>query len=175
MQRQTRNKKEVYAAFSLPDGITLYSEDYYLDALRPLGMSRRGFRAWLRCLSVPTLEVANTRYLDPWSFNLALKAILRIGEPDFFAPGSMGLRRGHPAGVTTLDPATFRRNLRVVVAELVASKTRPYSPPPAQVKRAARLAAQRMMDMGIQAIPTVLAAAKAEREIAIQRIPTDVG
>lgn len=173
MPRQTKNTTGKYHAFSLPDGLTLYSEDYYLDALRPLGMTRRGFRSWLRALSVPTIEISNTRYLDPWSFNLALKAVLRIGEPDFYAPGSMGLRRGAPAGVSALNPKTFERNLRYTIAELVASKTRPNQPPAPKIRAAARAAARRMADMGLQSLPSALAIRQADRDILKQGIPFD--
>ena len=152
--------------------MTLYSEDYYLDALTPLGMTRRGFRAWLRALQVPTLEIGSVRYLDPWTFNLALKVIMRIGQPDFFAPGSMGLRRGSHEGVSTLAPEVFERNVRYAIAELVSSKARPFNPPPPKVRKAAELAAQRMADMGMQYLPSLLALRQAERETKHQRIPT---
>ncbi len=55
------------------------AEDVYIEAMGH-GVTKRGFRALCRNLMVPMIEIGKTRYIDMLRFEIAMTAILRIGE-----------------------------------------------------------------------------------------------
>lgn len=126
-----------------------------LKEFLPLGLSRKGLRALLKSLSVPSIEIGRHRLVDSVSLFLALRSVLRVGEPDFLAPGSDSKNRGLTKGCRTrLDVDHFRRNLEVVVAELVyARKVNSLSIDVDAIRLAARNAAERMALAGLQLLP----------------------
>lgn len=73
---------------SLGGGLRLYSLDSILEAFSPSGLTMRGLLRLLRALNVPYLEVGRTRYVHLLQFQIALYALLRIGQPPFHAPGT---------------------------------------------------------------------------------------
>lgn len=130
----------------------LYSEDFFIQALAPLGITRRSFRALLRSLSVPTIEIGRTRLIDHISLALAFRAILRIGEPDFLAPTSSTLRRGKvPTNTrTTLSNEDFLKNHSLVMAELLLAHRTTSLTAPTALRSAALEASRRMLLAGLQ-------------------------
>lgn len=113
------------ACLNIGQHTRLYSEDYFLQSLSPLGMSRRAFRCWMASLSVPLLEIGNTRFVDHLSLLIALRSILRIGNPTFLAAGCKTLSRKRipPGVISSLDPAYVEANLHNVIAELLLAHT----------------------------------------------------
>jgi hypothetical protein len=111
---------------SFGSGVRLISEDQFLRQFLPAGITRKGFRRLCRALSVPMLEIGSSRYVDMLSMLLALRGILRVGEPDFLCPGSRTLdtqkahKRGGPTA-TKLDLERFQRNFHYILSELVAA------------------------------------------------------
>jgi hypothetical protein len=108
----------------------LYSESHYYRAFEPHGVSRKAFRRFLKALHVPVIYIGRQRFIDHLSFSLALRAISRIGQPDFLFPGCIHLASPPaPSNTTdTLDPAYVKRNLRSLLAELISTRVEPDSP-----------------------------------------------
>lgn len=71
------------------------SEDVYIEAMGP-SITRKGFRALCRNLMLPMIEIGDVRYVDIVRFQLAMTAITRIGQEDFFVPGSISVKRTLP-------------------------------------------------------------------------------
>lgn len=136
-------------AFSMGPGNRLYSEDYYLKELEPLGVTRKGFRAWLRALKVPTLEIGDVRLVDNLTFSIALRAALRIGQPDFLGPKSVRRAKNRLRGATvSLDVDQFVRDHSVIIGELLIANNRRVEP--RTLRKAARKAAYRLASLGLQ-------------------------
>lgn len=177
MARTRRNniQRVSRAVIAFSPGNRLVSEDHFLAQLAPVGMTRRGFRSLCRALLVPTLELGSTRFLDAYSFSLALRAILRVGQPDFLAPGCTTLRkaRTHPTdATTTLDPAYFEKHASIVIAELLSMRRFTDLKVTREVVDAAREASQRMALAGFQRLPLESQDALARR--ALRRFPDTV-
>jgi hypothetical protein len=154
MPRTRPPARAAKGVISLGPHARLYSEDHFLEALAPFGMTRRAFRAFLSALSVPTLEVGSTRFIDHLSFALALRAILAVGQPDFLAPGSRSLSSSSRKAATSIDPKAFRDNLPTTISALLAShRLSHYNLTPAAVKQAAREATERMILAGVHSLP----------------------
>lgn len=136
-------------------GIKLVSEDDYLDELAAHGITRKGFRAWCRALQVPMLEIGTRRYVDLMSFTLALRAVCRVGQPDFYVPGcdrnTWGVHR-KTGGTDKLDPDYFRQNFKVILAELLAAR-RLSKLSSRGFKQLAKEAANRMVALATQTLP----------------------
>lgn len=143
---RTRKFRKPLAYVSIGPFTKLYSEDFFIRELAPLGMSRRGFRSFCAALSVPMLEVGNTRLVDQLSLSLALRAVLRIGKPDFIAPGSMTRIKGSKRPVTgRLNVKEFERSLAACISELLAVRFLPNEAPSEKtLVDAAKEAARRM-------------------------------
>lgn len=107
--------------------LRLYAEEMFLDShegLGALGLNKRSFRALCKALQVPMIEVGNTRLVDALSLSIALRSVLRIGQPNFYAPGSESIKRGDTSdGVRSLpDDALSEEALRTVCLELLAAR-----------------------------------------------------
>lgn len=155
-----KRRKKTYGLSTLFLGShsRLYSEDHYLRAFAPHGLTRKGFRALLRALSVPVIYLGQSRLVDHLSFTIAMRAICRIGQPDFVAPGSDPLDRGKmPTGRpsrTFLDPAYVRDNLTAILAELIATRVDPASTAThSSFTKAATAAVDRLMGASFQSLP----------------------
>lgn len=152
----TTKKNPPLSAISIGPYVRLYSEDHFLRELAPLGLTRNTLRRFFRALSVPTLHLSKTRYVDAFTLSLALRAVLRIGEPDFLAPGCDVLQTGEKPRRTTksLDPTRLRSDLEPLIFELLAAhKTRAWDIPSAEIAAAARDAARRLIHAGFISLP----------------------
>ena len=137
----------------LGGGVRLLSEEWYLQEFP--GLTKRGFRALCKALSVPMVEISSTRYVEATSFLLALRAITRIGEPNFLAPGSETLRKNNKKDeITELDVKKFKKNFETVVSELIAAKKVQSGQVHLDIKKAAKEAASRMVRAGMQFMPS---------------------
>ena len=150
--------------------LRLYSEDLILKEFLPLGLSRKGLRALLKSLSVPTIEIGTVRLVDSLSLFLALRAILRIGEPDFAAPTSRSVRIGGAAlkgKATRLDLDRFQKNFETVVAELIyARKANALVVDRPAIRKAARDACDRIALAALQTAPPLEQAAYDRKALA---------
>lgn len=138
--------KSAYISFA--PGPRWLDEDTFLDQLKPLGVTRRGFRAWLHSLGVPIIHIGKVRMIDQLSFSLALRAISRIGQPDYFAPGCDAIHKGL-AKTSTLDQAYVTKNLEIIISELLAARRLFRGKDKTEVAKAAREAARRMVLAGL--------------------------
>ena len=89
------------------------------DALRPCGLSLEGTLALLRMLKVPVLHTPKAKLIDSNSLYLALKAVLRVGEPDFVAPEAEP-PQDHP-WTSSLDLERFRRDYTKLQCDVLYS------------------------------------------------------
>lgn len=141
-----QTSKKIHLA--LGPGNRLYSEDNYLEAVEPLGMTRRGFRRWMKALQVPFMEIGKIRFYDNLSLSMALRHVMRVGADDFFAPTSDTVARGR-AKASELDLTGFLRNQSSVITELLYAQSHARTIRPAQVRKAAVAAAHRMAAVGL--------------------------
>jgi hypothetical protein len=72
----------------------MYDDRTFWKALQPLGMTLRNFRSFLKALGVPSLRIGSKRFIDAFTFAMAIRAVTRIGRKDFAAPGSTALHKG---------------------------------------------------------------------------------
>tara|TARA_R100000458_G_C8270341_1_gene245078 strand:+ start:1871 stop:2389 length:519 start_codon:yes stop_codon:yes gene_type:complete len=144
--------KQLYISFG--SGVRLMAEDVYLNELKAL--TKRGFRALCKALSVPMVEIGSTRYVEMTTFLLAMRAVTRIGEPTFLAPGCDSIKKNKTKGkATSLDTEKFKENLETVLAELMAAKVITDGTITKEVRTAARVAAERLAETTMRYMPSI--------------------
>ena len=137
--------EQFYIGFG--SGIKLLSEDWYIKEFGA-NITKKAFRAFCRALKVPLIEIGKTTYVEMNSFQLALKAITRVGEPDFFVSGCQSIATGKQKS-SKLDPEYVAKNLEPLLCELLACKAMGGLNMTTEVKKAARVAADRMARAGL--------------------------
>lgn len=111
------------AIISLGGGLRLISEDHLLAQFAPLDMSQMGLRRFLQALSVPFLEIGNTRFIELTAFQMAIRSISRVGEKDFLGPNSTTRERHGSSGfATSLDTQRFAANWKYILMEVLQSR-----------------------------------------------------
>ncbi len=140
------------AIISVGGGLRLVSEDHLLEQFAPLGLSLLGFRRLLQALSVPFFEVGNTRLIELTAFQMAIRAITRVGEKDFLGPNSDTRERHGTAGfATSLDVDQFAANWKYILMEVLQS--RKYRQSYKQASREASEAVQRIIAASVHLRP----------------------
>lgn len=162
------------------DFVTLISEDHYLQAFAPLGMTIQGFRRLLASLRVPTIEIGSTRLVDDLSFQIALRSILRLGQKPFLAPGcttlAVSASRDHPDYATSLHPERLTQDLSALIAELLLTHGLEAKPSARSAKKAAIQAASRLLSAGLAQMPERLQADVRARSIEnLTRVSLEMG
>lgn len=152
--RLPKNKNQWY--LSLGSGLRLVSEDILRKAFR---MDRANWRRFARCLRVPYLIIGNTRLHDLTQIVLVLKYAMRVGQPNFIAPHTKGikdkLRKRTPGTYRTqVDVELFRRDLEVVIAELLYSKDLLGFKENKEAMEFARGVADRLILLGLATMPS---------------------
>jgi hypothetical protein len=137
--------EQFYIGFG--SGIKLLSEDWYIREFGP-EITKKSFRSFCRALGVPLIEIGSTTFVEMHSFQLALKAITRIGEPDFYVSGCKSIATGKKRP-SKLDPEYVAKNLEPLLCELMACKAMGGLNMTTETKTAARLAAERMARAGV--------------------------
>ena len=128
-------------------GIKLLSEDWYIKEFGSK-ISKKAFRSFCRSLKVPLIEIGKTTFVEMNSFQLALKAITRVGEEDFFVSGCQSISSGKQKP-SKLKPDYVAKNLEPLLCELLAAKAMGGLNMTTEIKKAARIAADRMARAGI--------------------------
>ena len=100
-------KSQAPAIISLTPFVRLYHEKLFCESL---SMTPRQFRAWLRCLGCPAIELKGGRYLEHTTFSLLLLASLHVSPPLHPTPGSAS-RSSRPVP----PPPTLTRDLAAVL------------------------------------------------------------
>jgi hypothetical protein len=141
--------EQFYISFG--SGIKLLSEDWYIKEFGS-NITKKSFRSFCRALKVPLIEVGKTTFVEMNSFQLALKAITRVGEPDFFVSGckSVAVGRQRPS---QLDPDYVTKNLEPLLCELLACKAISGLSLTKETKKAIHEAAERMARAGLSLLP----------------------
>jgi hypothetical protein len=134
---------------SFGSGVKLMAEDVYIEAMGP-NVTRKGFRALCRNLMLPMIEIGDVRYVDIVRFQLAMTAITRIGQEDFFVPGCVSLKKNIAQGRRELDPSEVLENYEDLCMELLAAKTVNGVEMTRDVKESAKKAAERMRESALQ-------------------------
>lgn len=150
MDSPVSKNPEKLAYLSLPNGLRLVSEDYFLRELEKFGITRRGFRSLCLALKVPSIEMGKIRLIDPLMFSLAMRFVMGIGEKNFLVPGCETLRKGRDLDGTTvdLDVERFKENMEKVMKELLLGQ-QAYRISYVEAGRVAREAARRMVSYGV--------------------------
>jgi hypothetical protein len=141
--------EQFYIGFG--SGIKLLSEDWYIKEFGT-NITKKAFRSFCRALKVPLIEMGKTTYVEMNSFQLALKAITRVGEEDFYVSGCQSIATGKQKP-SKLDPAYVAKNLEPLLCELLACKTMGGLNMTTDVKKAAQKAAYRMARAGLAELP----------------------
>ena len=110
--------EQFYISFG--SGIKLLSEDWYIKEFGA-NISKKAFRSFCRALKVPLIEIGKATFVEMNSFQLALKAITRVGEPDFYVSGCSSISSGKKKA-SKLDPEYIAKNLEPLLCELMACK-----------------------------------------------------
>lgn len=111
-----------YEFMSFGGALTWYEEARYSDEM---GLSTHAFRLLCKSLQLPMIEIGVKRFVCLPMFKIAMWAVSRIGEPDFLVPGCDTLRRAGKTSrcvTSTLDVEELKKNLEVVVKELVYAR-----------------------------------------------------
>ncbi len=157
------DRKSAY--INVGGGIRFLSADYFVRELEPLGMTMRGFRALCRALGVPMIRIGKTWVVELFAFHTAMRAISRVGAPDFLMPGSdlksSGYAKRMQHCTDKLDENFYRDNFEIIVGELLATRACHGLPSPKVTVKAARDAAKRLVEFGIQDLPDGAARKKA--------------
>lgn len=115
----SRGLSKFYVSFG--GGLKLVGEDWLIQEMRPLGLTRRSFRQLCRNLGVPLIFAGRSACVDFWSFVVAMKAVTRNGQPDFVVPGARvgneWKRCRH-----TIDPKEVDTNREEIVSQIVAGR-----------------------------------------------------
>ena len=129
MPPAANTKRKIGVHVRIESGLRLVSLDVLLAQIAPMGLTMTGLRMLLDNLQVPTIEIGRTRLVDLFSFQLALRAVLRVGEPDFLTPGCHTIKRRNTKqrpplrpDTTLLDPVRFHANWKRIVSELIAAR-----------------------------------------------------
>lgn len=103
----------------------LFSERSIHAAFIPLGVSLPAFRALLRALGVPYIQIGEQRFIDALTLGIALRAVSRLGRKPFVAPGTRLKRKKWNTSKFSykLDPAYVALNLIPILHELSAART----------------------------------------------------
>ena len=131
-------------------GIKLLSEDWYIKEFGGQ-ISKKAFRSFCRSLGVPLIEIGKKTFIEMHSFQLAMKAITRIGEKDFYVSGCTSVANGKKRP-SKLKKDYVAKNLEPLLCELLACKALGGLKMTAETKTAARIAADRMSRAGIRAL-----------------------
>lgn len=99
------------------------------DLAKEFDCSTRAAKSLLRSLRVPLFLVGSKSYFNYNEFLKAFQAVSRIGQPDFWAPGSK-FRRNYPSKrtdhwhphVRELDLEYFAKNVRTFAEELAMNR-----------------------------------------------------
>jgi len=103
-QGQSRALSSFYVSFG--GGMRLVGEDYLMEELSHLGLTRRGFRKLCRKLGVPLIKGNKGACVDFFAFVTAFKTVTRPGNPDFALPGTkprQGERTGRDEPIPVKD------------------------------------------------------------------------
>lgn len=131
---------------SLGPYVRLYSEDYFLRELAPLGITRRSFRKLMRALCVPTLIIGRVRLIDSLSLAIALRAVLGIGRKNF-AVGRVS-RKVLKNAERSIDPGDILTREPILLREISEAQKLDGDTPDGNLVREARLAILRIVSEG---------------------------
>lgn len=134
---------------SFGPALRLMSEDYFS---REMGMSMLRFRNLCVVLGVPMIEIDNTRLLDPVQLIIALKAVTRLGQPNFYTPSSQSTHFGRrrPSKLTV---RVIKKHLTEILAELLYTRDTLGLESMEQALTYAKRAAERLILSGISMLP----------------------
>lgn len=144
-----RTDRRVYLSFG--DAPRLVSLSYISDQLEPLGLTPHSTELLLHRLRVPIIHFGTTKLVDLTSFQLALCAISRIGEPDFSTPEtpSMGRCKVPKSRLRTeLDLDEFKEDWTQIFQHFICGKTALGAYKPKALQEAALAAAERLLSLG---------------------------
>tara|TARA_R110002051_G_scaffold325009_1_gene425220 strand:+ start:338 stop:928 length:591 start_codon:yes stop_codon:yes gene_type:complete len=156
---------QVYLSFG--GGLRLFSEDYFIEELSSLGVTRKGFRSLCRALQVPLIYVGTSALVDLVSFQLAMKAISRVGQKDFYVPGCRPLKNNHKRGVRELNQAYYTREWKNILAELLASRQVHGLATSKEISALTKNAAKRLTEMAIHLQVSSLQAAHERQSLKV--------
>tara|TARA_R100000458_G_scaffold44567_1_gene42646 strand:+ start:913 stop:1485 length:573 start_codon:yes stop_codon:yes gene_type:complete len=140
--------EQFYIGFG--SGIKLLSEDWYIKEFGGK-ISKKAFRSFCRALKVPIIEIGKNGYVEMNSFQIAMKAITRIGRDDFFVSGCRSVATGKQRP-SELEDDYVSKNLEPLICELLACKTLGGLSMTTETKNAAKNAAERMARAGLAAM-----------------------
>lgn len=146
--------RQVY--LSLGSGVRLIDEQQLYDQFKGLGMSKKAFRAWMKCLNVPVIHAGTSRLYNLVSVQMALTAISRVGERDFYAPGSYAKRklgRVPSHGTDHLADTYWEENFEEVLSNLLAARRINGMKITSGIREIAKKAAHRMTMAALQMRP----------------------
>lgn len=112
----------------------------------PFGYTKPLFLNFLRALGCAPLHTPDGRILvNLLSFQLAVNAATRIGQPDFLSPGHKRIWKNPPRNSTRgLNPKYFNENWKQLVSELLAARALNYNLNTPEIRASFEAAAQKI-------------------------------
>ena len=127
------------------------SDQFYIGFGSGIKLLSEAFRSFCRALKVPLIEIGKNSYVEMNSFQIAMKAITRVGRDDFFVSGCRSVATGKQRP-SELEEDYVAKNLEPLICELLSCKALGGLSMTSETKNAARNAADRMARAGIAAI-----------------------
>lgn len=131
-----------YEGLKFGGALKWYEEARFYDEM---GISSRAFRGLCRAIKVPMVEIGDKRFVCLPMFKIAMWAISRIGEPNFFCPGSASSMKSRKGGVKELDVKQVKEDMAVIISELIMARKLEGVEVESDVNTLARLAADRLV------------------------------
>lgn len=108
------------AAFG--SSLRLVSVERLWSQFAPFGVTLPSFVRFLHTLHIPLLHIGRTRLVDSLSFYLVMRALLRLGRPDFLAPGSLTPQTRDRETTREIPLSSIQKNLESLTRELIYAR-----------------------------------------------------
>lgn len=130
-------------------GVAFVTLDHLVSQLQGSGITARGVRSLLASVGVPTVTFGNTTMVNVSMLQVALQAISRIGQPDFYGPACAKPSTPH---ATQLDPTYVKDNLKVILSEIVYARKLRGLETKADTAMLIAKAADNLVDIGLRGV-----------------------
>lgn len=116
-------------------------------------LTRNAFRRLCRAIQVPMVIIGKDRYVEMSTFQIAMRAITRIGRPNFVLPSTESAYKP-PDSVSSIKAEEVTENLRPILAELLAAHRTNPTEEMEKVRTSAQEAASRLARSGLHLMAT---------------------
>lgn len=133
--RPVKGKVPTFTGISIGAGCILVPIESLYEQFAPFGVTMYGFRKFLKAMTIPMTRMpGGVDLVDLLTFQLAFRALNRLGSPDYYFPGHYLIKNNekprHAQPKVDLSPAAWKAAL----SELLYLRTLTGHPPSRGVK-----------------------------------------